>query len=330
MNELFRTPVNIPKMANPINHTQHVLMLGSCFSENIYNKLKSYRFNCFSNPTGIVYNPISIVSTVQRLLHRNVYTKDNLIFHNGLWTSFDHHSAYSNSDPGKCIEKINGDFLLASALIERLDVLVLTFGSAFVYQLREDFRIVSNCHKLPENRFIRRLASIDEISSSCSDIFRALLKINPALNIILTVSPVRHLRDNAHENTVSKSHLISSVYALEKTFDQIYYFPAFEIMMDELRDYRFFAPDMIHPSDVAIDFIWKRFCQSCIAKKSDEFIERYSKIITARMHRLLYPDSETANAFTDAQVRCLDTLQKDFPDIVLESDYTYFNANRTT
>ena len=329
MNELFRTPVNVPKISSPIGHSQNILMIGSCFSENIYNKLSSYRFNVISNPTGIVYNPLSIVSVLQRLLNKNAYEKDELFFHNGLWKSFDHHSVFSDSDSGKCIDKINNEFNRAVAFIKRLDVLILTFGSAFVYQMVESGRIVSNCHKLPDNRFTRRIASIDEISSSCYDVFRSLLKLNPALNIILTVSPVRHLRDNAHENTVSKSHLISAVYELEQAVEPVYYFPAFEIMMDELRDYRFFAPDMIHPSDVAIDFIWKKFCQSCINKISNEFISRYTNVLTARMHRTLCPGSDTANAFTSAQIRYLEMLQKDFPEIELDRDLAYFRANLT-
>jgi hypothetical protein len=328
MNELFRTPVNILKNGNTINHSQNILMFGSCFSENIYNKLKSYRFNCFSNPTGIVYNPLSIAAIVQRLLNRKAYTKDELIFQNGLWKSFDHHSVFNNSDPDICIEKINADFFEAATLIEKLDVLVLTFGSAFVYQLKDDLRVVSNCHKLPESRFIRRIASIDEISSSCGDFLGALLKINPALNIILTVSPVRHLRDNAHENAVSKSHLISSIYTLEQTFNNVYYFPAFEIMMDELRDYRFFASDMVHPSDVAIDFIWEKFCQACLDKKTYGFISKYAKVLAARNHRVMCPESDTVSAFANAQIRYLETLQKDFPEIGLESDFAYFNASR--
>jgi hypothetical protein len=238
--------------------------------------------------------------------------------------SFDHHSSFNHADDQLCLQNINQEFSSAAALLNKTNLLILTFGSAFVYQLSENNRVVANCHKLPDSKFVRRLASIDEITSSCSGIISRLHQINPALNFIFTVSPVRHLRDKAHENAVSKSHLIAAVYQLENTFENVYYFPSFEIMMDELRDYRFYDSDTIHPSETAIEFLWNRFRQFCISKNSNEFILRYEKIITARAHRIMFPGTAAAKEFSNSQIRALDSLKADFPYIDLSTDYEWF------
>lgn len=326
MNELFRTPVNILKNKRPILHHNQIAMVGSCFSGNIYKKLKLYRFNCFSNPTGILYNPLSIISMLNRLLQKKIYSKEELFFHNGLWKSFDHHSAFSDPEPQKCISAINASFLHAVTAIEKLDVLILTFGSAFVYERLEDKKIVANCHKIPECKFIRRLASISEIESACSQVFNAFLEKNPLLNIILTLSPVRHLGDCPHENSVSKAHCLSAINSLTKKFETVYYFPAFELMIDELRDYRFYASDMIHPSDTAIEFIWKRFCLACIDKNGKEFIKRYSNIIAARSHKISFSDTEKSIEFAAAQIKYLDILKKEYQHIDFADDYVHFKS----
>lgn len=328
MNELFRTPVNILKNKRPIFHHNQIAMAGSCFSENIYKKLHLYRFNCLSNPTGILYNPLSIMSMISRLLQKKIYSQEELFFHNGLWKSFDHHSVFSNPDPQKCISAINESFLHAVTAIEKLDVLILTFGSAFVYERLEDKRVVANCHKVPECKFIRRLASISEIESACSRVFSLLLEKNPSLNIILTLSPVRHLRDHPHENSVSKAHCLASINSLAKQFKTVYYFPAFELMIDELRDYRFYASDMIHPSDIAIEFIWNRFCLACIDKNGNDFVKRYSNVIAARSHRILFPDTEKSTEFADTQIRYLDILKKEYQHIDFSEDYEHFKSIR--
>ncbi len=324
MNELFRTPVDIEKLKQPIDHSHKLIMIGSCFSENIYRKLKEYRFNVLSNPNGVLYNPLSITAVINRFLQNKPYTKEDLFFHNDLWMSFDHHSIFNHTDDKICLQKINREFLSAVTILKNADLLVLTFGSAFVYQLSENNKVIANCHKLPESKFVRRLASIDEMVSSCCDIFNKLHQINPALNILLTVSPVRHLRDKAHENAVSKSHLIATVYKLESAFENVYYFPSFEIMMDELRDYRFYTSDMIHPSETAIEFLWNRFRQFCISKSSNEFIIKYEKVIAARAHRIMFPGTAAAKEFTYSQIRALDALKAGFPRIDLSSDYEWF------
>lgn len=324
MNSQFRTPVRIPYLRNALSHKDSVLMIGSCFSENMYKKLKENQFSVVSNPAGIVYNPSSIVNTVNRLLCRKKYSQNDLFFHDGLWKCFDHHSAFADHDRDTALEKINRSFDTAVSLISDLDVLELTFGSSFVYQLNETGRIVANCHKQPDSVFMRRLLSVDEIVQMCSDLFEKLIYHRKEIRIILTVSPVRHLRDDAHENCVSKSHLISAVYELEKKFAQVYYFGAYELMMDELRDYRFYDSDMLHPSDVAIDFIWDRFCQSCMDTKTNEFIGKYARIIRARNHRMQSSQKEKIQIFAHSVITELDQISGIFPNVDLTDDYNYF------
>lgn len=324
MNELFRTPVPVSAINAPIKHLQQVLMIGSCFSENIFFKLASYRFKVKNNPTGILYNPLSITAALKRILQGTLYSKEELFFHEGLWKSLDHHSKFSSCDIERCLDQINTEFSSAVDIIKNTDMIILTFGSSFVYQLQDSRRVVANCHKLPDQNYTRRLASIEEIVDCCSDVFRELLLYNPALQIILTVSPVRHLRDKPQENSVSKAHLVSAVYELQNIFDSVHYFPAYEIVLDELRDYRFFAADMIHPSDVAVNFIWERFRSACIDRRSNRFIDRYEHIIRAREHTFHFPDSDAANEFRAAQVQALDQLQNEFPEIDFTQDYKHF------
>jgi hypothetical protein len=324
MNELFRTPVPVSTINAPIDHTHRILMIGSCFSENIFSKLTVNHFNAQSNPTGIIYNPKSIATILHRLLEGKPYSRDDIFFNAGLWKSFDHHSMFCDPDSDRCLDHINDVFTRAANMIKNTDMVVLTLGSSFVYELKNGGRIVANCHKLPDSNYIRRLLTVDEIVKDCSDVFNKLLYCKSSMRIVMTVSPVRHLRDNPQENSVSKAHLSAAVYTLQHLFDSVYYFPAYEIMLDELRDYRFFAPDMVHPSEVAVDFIWERFRQACIDKRANRFIERYKNIIAARSHNFNFPQSEASKEFRNVQLRLLDQLKVDFPGIDLKNDYDYF------
>jgi len=326
MNELFRTPVMFPVLQCPICHDDSIMMIGSCFSENICNKLKNNRFKVVSNPSGIVYNPISIVQIVNRILECRKYVNEDLFLHDDLWKSFDHHSSFNDRDQQAALSKINKTLNSSARLIHELDAIVITAGSAFVYELKENGRIVANCQKIDNSRFIRRILSIDEIINAFSSMIQSLLEINRNLRVIFTVSPVRHLRDNAHENCVSKAHLAASVYALEKKFSQVYYFPAFEIMMDELRDYRFYASDMLHPSDIAVEFIWDRFCRACISNDSADFIKSYELIINARNHRIQNWQKDKIHAFVTTHCGIIATLNDKFPRIDLTDDYRYFQS----
>jgi hypothetical protein len=323
MTELFRTPVTITPQKKLFNYTTGIFMAGSCFSENIFAKLKSYKFNVSSNPSGIIYNPVSISQCICRLIEQKCYTDDELFLHDGMYRSFDHHTSFADSDKCLALEKINKYYTSAQEFLHRSDLIIITLGSAFVYELYDNKRIVANCHKLPDSKFTRRLLTIGEIVDSLKSAVDLLIKINPAMHVILTVSPVRHLRDNAHENCISKAYLIASINLLQNEYKQVSYFPSYEIMLDELRDYRFYNADMVHPSDVAIDFIWNRFCRFCFDNKTLEFIRLYQPVLASMNHRIQTNDTSKITQFTHSVRRMLDTLRNKFPDLHFEDEYAW-------
>jgi len=189
----------------------------------------------------------------------------------------DHHSRFSSPTKEECLNAINRQYIAGAESLKNLDVLILTFGTAFVYQLTENGKTVANCHKQPRGLFTRKLLSVEEIVREYKEILGQIYRLRPKCLCIATISPVRHLRDNPHENLVSKSTLACAVHELEKAFPELYYFPAYEIMMDELRDYRFYEKDMAHPNGVAIDYIWEKFVDACVDDKSKRFIVEYEK-----------------------------------------------------
>jgi GSCFA family len=323
MTELFRTPVKITPLEKRFNHDAVIFMIGSCFSENIYLKLKNYKFNVSSNPSGIIYNPVSIASSICRLIKNKPYNDEELFCHDGLYRSFDHHTSFSDTDKYLTLRKINDSFTSAQELLRHSNLVMITLGSAFVYQLRENQRIVANCHKLPDSKFIRRLLTINEIVDSLKNTVDALLQLNPAMHVVFTVSPVRHLRDNAHENCVSKAYLIASINQLQTDYTQISCFPSYEIMLDELRDYRFYNADMVHPSDVAIDFIWNRFCKFCFDNKTLDFIRMYQPVLASMNHRIQTDDTVKIAQFTDSVKRMIDTIRAKFPGLHFENEYSW-------
>jgi hypothetical protein len=323
MTELFRTPVTIRPLKKLYSYDTGIFMAGSCFSENVFVKLKSHKFNVSNNPSGIIYNPVSISQCICRLIEKKYYTENELFFHDGLYRSFDHHTSFTDADKNLALEKINKSFTTAQEFLHRSDLVVITLGSSFVYELCENQRIVANCHKLPDSMFTRRLLTIDEIVESLKSAVDTLVSINPAIHIILTVSPVRHLRDDAHENCVSKSYLLASINQLQNHYKQVSYFPSYEIMLDELRDYRFYNADMVHPSDVAIDFIWNRFCKFCFDTSTLDFIRLYQPVLASMNHRIQTHDAAKIARFTQSVKRMLDTLSNRFPEIQFEDEYAW-------
>ena len=320
----FRTYVDFSGNTKRITHNSNIISIGSCFSENIALILKEFLFKICINPTGILYNPLSISKALRRLLSGNKYTRDELFTHEGIWKSFDHHSHFNAETWQKCLQKINESFKNACSVISHHDTLIITLGTAFVYYNRDNGNPVANCHRLPNNNFQRSLLTVTEIVTDYTELFDQLYKKFPEINIIITVSPVRHLRDNPHENQVSKAHLLAAIYELEKTFTKLYYFPSYEIIMDELRDYRFYKEDMIHPAPVAIDYLWTRFVEACVSEESKEFISHYQPILNAKKHTIKEYNSESVNSFGKKQLEYINTLEEKYPGISFSDDKEYF------
>mgnify|MGYP000845326433 FL=1 len=294
----FRTPITISLPGFSIGHTTKGMLFGSCFSENIGAKLIESKFPIDMNPFGISYNPSSISSSIRRLLQRKGFTDADLLAHRGLYCSLMHHGSFSSTNKQACLDTIQQRFNEAADFIRQAQILLITFGTAYAYYWKETGEVVNNCHKFPAEAFDRKRLSMQEITDDWSDLIALLKEINPEIKIIFTVSPIRHWKDGAHENTVSKSILQVSVEALMERFgDNVFYFPAYEIMMDELRDYRFYAGDMLHPSNLAIDYIWERFSDTYFSASTKEIIQEWETIRKALNHRPLHPENESYRDF---------------------------------
>ena len=311
----FTTPINI-KPNKTIDHNSRILMLGSCFTENIGKKLIESGLNVVMNPMGILYNPISIYSALERIIDGREFTDSDLFFHNGLWASFMHHGSFSHSDKNEALRMMNERLHEGHEQLKNATHLIITFGSAEVYEIIEpqyctsstSKQIVSNCHKLPSRNFSTRLLSIDEITTP----YTKLSTLNSQLSTIFTISPVRYLGNGAHSGQINKSTLLLATDQIcQKT--KADYFPAYEIMMDELRDYRYYAADMIHPSEIAVDYIFERFTETYFTPEAIRTAEEVQKIKKSLSHRPLHPDSEEYKKFQKKLLQQIDDITKKYP-----------------
>jgi len=295
--DLFRTKVNIPRSEFEFGYQKQAVMMGSCFVENIGAKLKSYKYQVDVNPFGVIYNPVSVCSSLRLLMEEKELVEDDLNFHNNLWFSFYHHSKFSNTNLSQCLSDINSGIKESSKKLKEADSLFITFGTSWVYELLSSGTIVSNCHKLPAKDFNRYRLNVDEIVAIYKDLLVELLIFNPKIKIVFTVSPIRHWKDGANGNQLSKATLLLAIDQLTELFDQVSYFPSYEIVMDELRDYRFYSEDMLHMSDVAVKYIWQRFSETYLAEASIQTQKQVEKFILAANHRPFNVNSDSHQTF---------------------------------
>ena len=310
---MFSTQIDIPHSTVEITYNDRILTLGSCFAENIGNKLQEAFFLTFINPFGVMYNPMSVAQGIRYLLSEKEFTATDLFQSGSLWNSLAHSSTFSATTADEALQKINSRLLAARYFLRETNVMMITLGTAWVFELVDTRKIVSNCHKLPASRFTRRRLSVDEIINEFTEVFGFLRNSYPGLKFIFTVSPIRHWKDGAHENTVSKSTLHLAVDALEKQFDFVHYFPAYEIMMDELRDYRFYASDMLHPSDVAVDYIWQRFGDTYFSSETLNLKKELERLHADLNHRPLHPETEEYRLFQLSVEKKKNGLMQHYP-----------------
>ena len=306
MGAKFQTEVQIPEFAWKTGYRKPGLFMGSCFTENAGNKMAVLKFPVDINPFGILYNPVSVAHGLRFLLQKKRFTEKDLIQYDGLWHSFFHHSRFSSPDMGKALDAINSRMESSAAFLENAQFLFLTFGTAWVYEYKPAGQTVSNCHKIPEKEFRRFRLTPGEIVDEYRQLLSLLWEFNPEIKVVFTVSPVRHWKDGAIENQRSKAALLLAIDQLIRGFgeERCNYFPAYEIVMDELRDYRFYEEDMIHISAAAINHIWERFQKALVDEESREIAEKVKKIVSAVNHRPF-------NQFTKEHLHFLkQTLQK--------------------
>lgn len=286
----LKTKVDISRKLLQLTHEDSMLLIGSCFADNIGGKLNEAHFDCCVNPFGTLYNPLSIRKTLADIIKGRGYeTGDTELFeHEGVWHSWMHHTRFSSTDKNNLVEKINTSIKEAHEHLKKCSLLIVTLGSAYVYRLKDDARIVANCHKMNEKLFDRKRLAVDEIVSEWLPLLDELREINPQIKVMFTVSPIRHKRDGFHANQLSKATLLLAADSLcEERSDMCLYFPAYEIMMDELRDYRFYADDMVHPSTLAVEYIWERFCDAFFNRKTMDKIAEWRKFEAAQRHRTI-------------------------------------------
>nr|WP_315158987.1 GSCFA domain-containing protein [uncultured Flavobacterium sp.] len=294
----FTTKIPITQNANPIDYNSKIVSLGSCFAENMGDKLLYYKFQTQVNPFGIIFNPFSIEKLIERVVLQRFFTKDDIFFFNERWHCYEVHSELSDADAEVMLSKLNRILLDTQKQLQQATHIIITYGTSWVYRHIETNVIVANCHKVPQKQFSKELLSIDSIQKSIQTTVSLIETMNPKCNFIFTVSPVRHLKDGFVENQVSKAHLIAAIYATTNTKQQtLNYFPSYEIMMDELRDYRFYADDMMHPSPMAIDYIWERFAATQIDTNAIATMELIETIQKGLAHRPFNPNSESHQKF---------------------------------
>lgn len=294
----FTTKIPITQNANPIDYNSKIVSFGSCFAENMGDKLLYYKFQTQVNPFGIIFNPFSIEKLIERVVLQRYFTKDDIFFFNERWHCYEVHSELSDADSEVFLSKLNQILSDTQKQLQQATHIIITYGTSWVYRHIETNAIVANCHKVPQKQFSKELLSIDSIQKSIQNTVSLIATLNPKCNFIFTVSPVRHLKDGFVENQVSKAHLIAAIYATTNTKQQtLNYFPSYEIMMDELRDYRFYADDMMHPSPMAIDYIWERFAATQIDASAITTMELVQTIQKGLAHRPFNPNSESHQRF---------------------------------
>lgn len=309
----FTTPIPIPKSHHPIGYGSKIVSLGSCFAENMGNKLDYFKFQNITNPFGILFHPLALNKIIQKAIRQEQFTEEDIFFHNERWHSFDVHSELSHSDKTAFLENLNLNLgFLHNALLESNHV-IITLGTSWVYRKIETDTIVANCHKVPQAAFKKELLTVSQIKQGLLEIIETVLAFNPKAELIFTVSPVRHIKDGFVENQWSKANLISGLHEVIHATDNTYYFPSYEIMMDELRDYRFYAEDMIHPSSLAIDYIWKRFAETWISEEAFLVMQEVDSISKGLSHRSFNPESEQHQKFLESLQNKVLVLQSKYP-----------------
>lgn len=305
----FRSEFPLSKLPRPIRYEDRLLALGSCFAQTISSRLKEAKFAITINPLGVMFNPISLAHTVERLSKNRPILPEELRYdeRRNLWFHYGMHGSLSSSEREVALEEMNRAIELGHRALKEASVVIITFGTAFVYCLKQNSRVVANCHQQPQALFQRELLDVEQITSTWRNLLENELRDK---EVIFTLSPVRHLSDGAAENSLSKALLRVALGKLTEEYPRCHYFAAWELMMDDLRDYRFYADDLLHPAPLAIDYLWERFGEVALAPECKAIGERVERLQRALNHRPLHPESEVFRHFLDEQKREILSLEE--------------------
>ena len=292
------------------------MSLGSCFVQNMGEKFEYFKFQNTVNPFGIIFNPVSIENSISRVVNNQKFTEEDIFFHNDLWHCFEVHSELSNPNKEDFLNQLNALVNQFHIQIGTLTHCLITYGTSWVYRNKSSKKIVANCHKVPQSQFEKEILSVETIEKSIQNTIDLIRKVNPNCHFIITVSPVRHIKDGFVENQRSKAHLITAIHTFIIHLPSSIYFPSYEIMMDELRDYRFYAEDLLHPSQIAIDYIWERFFENYISEENYATMEEICNIQKALSHRPFNPNTDSHQKFLKNLQSKIDKLQQQFPGLL--------------
>lgn len=316
----FRTKVELPVGQGEIRHSDSISLWGSCFAKNIGKLLSDNKFDCDVNPFGILYNPLSIAKSMSILLDGKTYHEEDLRFDKGIWYSLMHHSSFSSTNQSECLEKINLRIVKGREMLGKARWIIFTWGTARVYEWKETGEIVGNCHKLPDRLFTRRLLGVEEVVSVFGSLLKKIHLINPDAQFLFTVSPIRHAKDGMHGNQLNKAVLLLAIEKLCREIPSCHYFPSYEIMLDELRDYRFYADDMLHPTLLAVNYIWECFCSSFFTADTLRIMKDWQEIRKALEHRPFDAKSEAYYTFLSQIMLKIERLKEKFPYLDVQNE----------
>jgi hypothetical protein len=330
----FQLPIRIDPPDELIGYTDKIMLIGSCFTEHIGNALQDLKFQTLQNPNGILFDPVSVAGSLVSYVRGELAGPEDLVFFNEVWQSWQHHSKFSHTDRDACLRGINEARALAHSFLKQAKWLVVTLGSAFSYRLAAGAAgeaggtafSVANCHRAPAQDFDKHLLTIEEINSALDNALHQLWHFNPGLQVILTVSPVRHIRDGVIENNRSKARLIESVHHLVNKFGRVWYFPAYELVIDVLRDYRFYDIDMVHPNYAATTFVLGKFTGHFIDEASQRIMEEVRRIVIARKHKAFHPATGAHRRFLQEHAQKTKELGARYPFLDLREELDYFSS----
>lgn len=326
----FRYEFDIKKLPEPVTHKHKLLLIGSCFTENIGAKFDKYKFTTLQNPSGILFNPVSVAETLTACIEGPKFSQSDLFFYNEAWHSWAHHSRFSGTTAEEALQKINDSVQAAHLFLKTADYVFVTLGSAWIYSLTEKAMnakhgsVAANNHKAPADWFHRRLLTTEEVLRVLDNVIHRIFLFNPKAKTIFTISPVRHLREGVVENNRSKAVLIGAVHQLVDKFERLYYFPAYELVIDDLRDYRFYAEDLVHPNYFATQYVWEKLVDACLDEKTKALMQEIHSINLAFQHKAFNPFSAQHKNFLAANYQKTVQLQQEHPYLNFETEIAYF------
>ncbi|HYK57104.1 MAG TPA: GSCFA domain-containing protein [Flavisolibacter sp.] len=328
----FHFEFDIKKLPQPITHKDKLFLIGSCFTENMGEKLRKHKFSVLENPNGILFNPVSVAEALTSYVENARLTENDLFNLNEGWHSWKHHSRFSGLTLQESVDKINTSTQEAYDYLKNADHIMITLGSAWIYTLTEKASnanvgsVAANNHKAPADWFYRRLMTIEEVLKVLDNMIHRLFLFNQKLKIIFTISPVRHLREGVVENNRSKAVLIHAVHHLVDKFERLYYFPAYELVIDDLRDYRFYAEDLVHPNYFATQYVWEKFVDACMNENTKTLMEEIHSINLAFQHKPFNAGSEQHRKFLQSFYQKTYKLKEQYPYLNFEKELDYFKG----